>query len=176
MTVVGVVMFLVMVISLHVLQPDYDPRYQLMSELALGEYGWAMLPAFLGLAIAPLGIQISITGHAPVGYRVLLIAASLCFLAAGLFPLGETSMIHISSIAMAYVLTVLAIFLFPTMVGSAASVAPKAISWTLAAGVVASVFLGHSILPMGIGQRLAAICLLVWFTIAGLNLLRMRDT
>ncbi len=176
MTLVGVVIFLVTVISLHMLQPNYDPRHQLMSELALGEHGWAMLPSFLGLAIAPMGIQISITGHAPVGYRVLLVAASLCFLAAGLFPLGETSLVHISSIAMAFILTVLAIFLFPAMAGSAASVAPKSISWTLAAGVVASVFLGHSILPMGIGQRLAAICLLVWFTTAGLKLLRMRDT
>ncbi len=142
LTLVGVVMFLVMVISLHVLQPNYDHRYQLMSELALGEHGWAMLSAFLGLAMAPLGIQISMAGHVPVGYRVLLIAASLSFLAAGLFPLGEASLIHISSIAMAFILTVLAIFLFPAMAGSAASVAPKSISWTFATGLSLVFFWG----------------------------------
>jgi hypothetical protein len=46
------------------------------------------------------------------------------------------------------------------------------LSWPLAAGVAASVALGHSFMPMGIGQRLAALCLLIWFAVLGWKLAR----
>jgi hypothetical protein len=50
--VFGVAIFVIIVVALHLLQPEYEPTRQLMSELALGQYGWAMFVAFLGLAIA----------------------------------------------------------------------------------------------------------------------------
>ena len=43
---VGVAMFVIAVVALHLLQPNYEPTHQLMSELALGPYGWAMIVAF----------------------------------------------------------------------------------------------------------------------------------
>lgn len=98
--------------------------------------------------------------------------AALSFLAAGVFPLGPTSGIHIAAIATAFVLSVLAMYFFPASAGSAAVAAPRAVSWSLAAGVAVSVALGHSILPMGVGQRLAAACLLAWLAILGWRLRR----
>ena len=169
----GVAMFFTTVLTLHLLQSDYDPTNQLMSELALGAHGKAMIFAFGGLAIALFGVQSAIGALGAMRHlRLILIAASICFLTAGLFPLGATSDIHITAIAIAFVLTVLAMYLFPSGASRAAVAAPRAISWTLAGGVALSVALGHSLLPMGLAQRLAAACILIWLTVLGCRLRR----
>src|SRR5688572_14441756 len=104
----GSALFVVTVIGLHLVQPGYDPASQLMSELALGSYGWMMLAAFGGLAAAVLGIQAAIAlANASRGLKILLIVTAMFFLAAGVFPLGPTSEIHIAAIATAFVLMVL---------------------------------------------------------------------
>jgi hypothetical protein len=129
-SLVGVAMFVVTVVTLHLLQPDYRLTQQLMSD--------------------PL--------------------ASLLFFVSGVLPLGDTSEIHIGAIAGAFVLLVLAMYLYPSNAGRASVAAPRIMSWSLAAGVAASVALGHSVLPMGIGQRLAAACLVLWLAILGWRL------
>lgn len=169
----GVMAFVITVVTLHFLQPGYDPLNQLMSELALGPHGWAMFAAFGGLAAAVFGIQMAIgAAGAPRGFRALLVVASLFFLAAGVFPLGPTSEIHIAAIASAFVLTVLAMYLFPTLAGNATGAAPRLVSWPLAAGVAISAGLSNIVLPMGVGQRLAAAFLLVWLAVVGWRLSR----
>ena len=132
-----------------------------------------MIVAFVGLAISMFGIQAAISPlGAARGFRILLLVAALFFLAAGVFPLGDTSEIHIAAIATAFVLSVLAMYLFPSSAGRASIAAPRAVSWTLAAGVAVSVALGHSVLTMGIGQRLAATCLVFWLAVLGWRLRR----
>src|SRR5712692_8710533 len=169
--VLGVAIFVAVVVTLHVVQTHYDPVNQLMSELALGPHGWAMLFAFAGIAVALAGLQFSIAAlGAKIALRGLLILAAVFFLAAGVFPLGETSMVHISAIAAAFVTAVLAMYLFPSLAGRAAALATKSISWSLAAAVAISVALGHSLVPMGIGQRLAATFLVLWILLLGLRL------
>jgi hypothetical protein len=171
----GTATFIAVVISLHLLQPDYDSVHQLMSELALGRYGEAMLLAFGGLATAMLGVQAAIS---PFGasrpFRVLLAIAALFFLAAGLFPLGATSELHIVSIAIAFVLSVLAMYFYPSAAGVAASAAPRVVSWSLAGAVALSVALGQSVLPMGVSQRLGAGFLLAWLLLLGFRLRRIQ--
>jgi len=173
-TLFGMAMFIVVVLVLHLIQSEYEPRHLLLSELALGKHGWAMFMAFLGLAAAVFGVQSAIAkfggSHA---YRLLLGVAALLFLTAGIFPLGATSIIHISAIATAFVLSVLAMYLFPTSAGRASVAAPRAVSWSLAAGVAVSIALGDSVIPMGIAQRLAAACLLLWLGILGFRLFRL---
>lgn len=170
---VGVAMFVIAVVALHLLQPNYEPTHQLMSELALGPYGWAMIVTFGSLAFAVFGVQSAIGCFgAARGLRLLLVAAAIFFLAAGVFPLGDASEIHIAAIATAFVLSVLAMYLFPSGAGRASFAAPRAVSWSMAVAVAVSVALGHSILPMGIGQRLAASCLLLWLAILGWRLRR----
>jgi hypothetical membrane protein len=169
----GVAMFLLTVVSLHVIQTEYQPAHQLMSELALGRYGWTMIFAFSGLAISTFGVQAAAGAHGASRWlRMILVAAAALFLAAGVFPLGDTSELHIAAIATAFVLAVLAMYLYPSIAGRASKAAPRAVSWTLAAGVAVSVALGHSVLPMGVGQRLAAACLLVWLGMLGWRLRR----
>jgi hypothetical membrane protein len=169
----GVAVFIVTVIGLHWLQPDYQPVHQLMSELALGPHGWAMIFAFCGLALAMFGIQAAIGPlQASRSLRVILGLAALLFVAAGVFTLQNAAEVHIAAIAAAFITSVLAMYLFPSGAGRAAFAASRAISWSLAAGVAASVVLGHSVLPMGVGQRLAAACLLLWLGIVSWQLLR----
>jgi uncharacterized protein DUF998 len=165
---VGVMSFVAIVVALHFVQPAYELSHQLMSELALGPFGSAMVIAFAGLALAVFGIQAGIASPGASRWlRFLLGSSAVFFLAAGVFPLGAMSEIHIAAIAIAFVLSVLAMYLFPSSAGDAAAAAPRSISWSLALGVAGSFVLGHSILPMGIGQRLAALCLVVWLAILG---------
>jgi hypothetical protein len=164
--------FVGIVVTLHLLQPDYDARDQLMSELALGIYGGAMLPAFVCLAASVFGIQGALgVFDGTITLRAVLFAASLCFLAAGIFPLGRTSDLHIVFIASAFILSGLAMYLFPSMAGRAVGQLPKAFSWTLAGGMAASIAVGQFI-PIGIAQRLAATCLLLWIGGVGWRLAR----
>ena len=131
-------MFLVTVVALHLLQPGYEPTNQLMSELALGRYGSAMIVALAGLAIAFFGVQAAIGAFGASGsFRFLLLVAALLLLAAGIFPLGETSEIHIGAISTGFVLSVLAMYLFPSSAGRASAAAPRVVSWSLAGGVAA---------------------------------------
>jgi hypothetical protein len=154
-------------------QPDYDGRYQLMSELALGPYGWAMLPAFCFFALSILGVQHglrSIGGSLPI--RAVLVAAALTIFGAGVFRLGQATELHIALVALAFVLMVLAMYLLPSQAGSLSSRLARGISWVLAAATALSVLGGHSVLPIGTGQRLAAACVLIWLCFLGWQLVR----
>lgn len=92
-----------------------------------------MVFAFGGLALAMTGIQVSIgVLGAAMALRLVLLLTAFSFLAAGLFPLGESSLIHVASIACAFVLAALAMYLFPSMAGGAVQAAPRQVSWTLA--------------------------------------------
>jgi hypothetical protein len=174
---IGIAAFIATVLPLHLLQPGYEPANQLMSELALGRYGWAMVIAFAGLALAAFGVQAILgTLGGTRSLRVVWAVAALFFLAAGVFPLGATSEIHIAAIAAAFVLSVLGMYLYPAAAGRAAAAAPRALSWSLAAGIAASVALGHSVLPMGIGQRLAALFLLAWLAVVAWRLRTVSRT
>ena len=177
LAIVGVTGFIVIVLFLHLIQVDYEPARQLMSELAFGRYGWWMMPAFFFLASSMLGLRIGLVskGSNPV-LGLVVIGAALCFAGAGFFPLGRASQIHIVLVAMAFVLSVLVMYLFPSLAGSASRLVSKPVSWGLAAAVAFSVASGHSLLPMGIGQRLAAAFLLIWLVLVGWKLAHFDKT
>lgn len=42
-----------LVAILHVLEPEYDPTWRMISEYSLGRYGWVMRVAFVTMAISP---------------------------------------------------------------------------------------------------------------------------
>lgn len=155
--------FITLIITLHLIQTSYDPVGQLMSELALGESGTLMLPAFTLLALA-----IALTQFALLDYQTdavvkgLFALAAIGFLLSGLFPLGSHSFEHISAVSIAFVTFVLGMLAIPTHGGKATRLLPKSMCRACAAGIAMSVALGHNLLPMGIAQRLAAFCLLGW--------------
>lgn len=170
--IIGALTFATIAIVLHIVQRA-DPSQRLISELALHDFGGAMMIAFCGLSASFFGLQAAIARlEASRLLRNLLIIAGLAFLLAGLVTLATRTDIHIGSVAIAFIASVAAMYSFPSAAGRAAAAAPRSLSWTLAAGVVAGIVLGLSVLPVGIGQRIAALCLTCWLAITGW---RLRD-
>lgn len=162
----GIAGFLISVVFLHIKQipTGYDPATQLMSELALGKQGFVMLFAFLSLALASAGAECILRfNKAPLIMSVLLALAALSFAGAGYFKLGQATEIHISLVGFAFILLGLSMYLTPRLVHGFHSLKAYTICWGLCVGTALSVVLGQGILPMGIAQRLAAACILVWF-------------
>lgn len=161
----GCCVFLLVVIFLHLIQVHYDARYQLMSELVFGKGGEFMLIAFLGLSLAAFGTgRLIIQTNKNTMLAYLFDAAAVCFLGSGIFPLGESGLLHITCIALAFTFMVLGMCWCPFTQNSLMS---KSVSLGLAAALTLSVFTGQSLLDIGIAQRLAASCLLCWWIILG---------
>ena len=171
LAIVAAIGFVAIVSVLHVLQPGYDLNSQLMSELALGAHGWAMVVAFFLLATSTVSLAFGIwpMQRAP-WVQLSLVVAAVGFLGAGVFPLGRASELHIWLIAIAFVAIVLAMYLLPRAVPARFGGRAGLFSWCLAGGTALSIVLGHSLVPMGVGQRLAAACVVVWLCFAGLRL------
>lgn len=81
--------FLALLAALHVLKPELDPSWHVISEYAIGRYGWLMVLAFLslGFSLVSLGIAIrsqlrSLLGY--IGLALLLLSAVGLFIA-GIF-------------------------------------------------------------------------------------------
>ncbi len=75
--------------SLHLLQPEFDPTWRFISEYALGDFGWMMHLAFGLLALAQISVAITIfpyirtvTGY--IGLVILGISA-IGVIIAGIF-------------------------------------------------------------------------------------------
>ena len=75
--------------SLHVLEPEFDPTWRFISEYALGGFGWMMNLAFLALALslACAGVAILSQVRPIVGYIGLAVLgiAAIGMLIAGIF-------------------------------------------------------------------------------------------
>jgi len=173
LAITGAIGFMAIVSILHVLQPDYDFVHQVMSELALGAYGWAMFLAFLFIAGSTFSVALGIAKvQRSPWLEAVLAVATLGFLGAGVFPLGRASEWHIALIAIAFIAVVLAMYLLPSVAPAQFGGNAKVTSWCLAGGTALSVLLAHSILPIGIGQRLAAACVIGWLCFVGTRLRR----
>ena len=160
----GVVGFSAIVLVLHVVQDEYDPRRQLVSELALGPHGRAMLPAFVSLAAALFGVGLGLgaVGASPT-CRVLLYAAAVAMLFGGLFPMGRATAPHIVAVVAGFVPIVLVAYLLPARAGRLQSL--RFPSWLLGGGAVFTLALANFGVPLGIAQRLAVMCILGWLCV-----------
>src|SRR5262245_43570215 len=99
----GMLGFAAIVLALPSLQPGYDARHQLLSELAGGPFGWAMAPAFGCLALSLLGVQLGLGAVGASGVpRALLGAAAVGMLAAGVFPLESATGVHVAAVLLAF--------------------------------------------------------------------------
>ena len=54
------VTFLVLLAALHLIQPESDPSWRVISEYAIGDYGWIMALAFLSLAVSCVSLFVAI--------------------------------------------------------------------------------------------------------------------
>jgi hypothetical membrane protein len=168
----GIAGVVLIVAALDAVQPGYDARHQLMSELALGPYGGLMLAAFTSLALA-LACLAAALYHARAhrGMVALLGAAALCFQGAGLFQLHTATRLHVGLIAAAFVLCGLAMAGLPRALAAKRLRRPRLFSWGLGGAMAAFAALD---LPIGLAQRLSAAALLAWMAIVAFQLRSRR--
>jgi hypothetical protein len=63
---------------LHVLEPEYDPSWRMISEYSLGRYGWVMRLAFVTMAISPAATCVALWpfgGAWTIGLAVVALGA-----------------------------------------------------------------------------------------------------
>lgn len=163
--------FIIIVTILQTIQSEYNPMVQQMSELALGKFGSFMFFAFLSLSISIFALSLGLRSHqAPAMIRSLLIAASIGIMGGGVFRLDIAPNTHIALVSLAFVLLVLVMCFLPQKRHCFNSAMSKAVSRVSAAGTAIFIALGQNILPLGVGQRGAALFILFWLIWAGNSL------
>jgi hypothetical membrane protein len=161
--------YVIVIIVLHILEPEFDPRFRFMSEYALGDYGWLMTTTFFALGLASLTAAIGLRAvnqlsrSTRLGLGLLVVAAIFIWLA-GIF---RDSIPHLLAGVVA----------FPSMV-----MAVLLLSWTFrrAAGwqtiYPVALFIGLVMLAMfllmvadlgmpGLQQRVFIFLFLLWLSI-----------
>jgi hypothetical protein len=80
LSIAGASLFLVLLTLLHLLKPDLDPSWRMISEYEIGRFGWVMVLAFLSLACGKVCLFLTLRPHVQtrggkVGLGFLLISA-----------------------------------------------------------------------------------------------------
>ena len=164
-------------IALHFLEPEYDPRFQFMSDYAWGAYGWLMTTTFFVLGLAVLTVAVGLrTVHqssrsARAGFGLLVIAALFVCLAGVFrgFPLHDVaSAVGIPSLVMA------ALLLSWSFRNAAGWQVIHPASVLIAVGMFAAI--GSMIVDVGmpgLQQRAFFVLLLSWLSIVVHRLVRV---
>lgn len=84
-------LIVILLAALHFLKPDLDPSWQMISEYALGDYGWVMTLCFLAWGLSAVSLFAALLSQARslegrIGLGFLLLGAAGPILA-GIFPM-----------------------------------------------------------------------------------------
>ena len=63
LSMAATLLFLVLLLALHIIEPQFAPSWRLVSEYATGSYGWVMTLAFLCMACACVILCIAMRPH-----------------------------------------------------------------------------------------------------------------
>ena len=79
--------FLILLAALHLVKPELDPSWRMVSEYEIGRYGWIMQLAFLALASSCVTLFLAIRSQAQttggrIGMAFLLLSAAGMVIAA----------------------------------------------------------------------------------------------
>jgi hypothetical protein len=92
--IVGFAYFLVVVVALHFLRPNFNPIHRFVSEYAVGPYGSLMTSAFFGLSLGSLALVIGLSQDVSRSWRswiglFFLAVWAVGILIAAIFPVGD---------------------------------------------------------------------------------------
>lgn len=81
--------FVVLLAVLHLIKPEFDPSWRMVSEYAIGRYGWVMALAFLSISWSGVALFAAIRTHiSTAGGKVglaLLLVSGVAITAAAIF-------------------------------------------------------------------------------------------
>jgi hypothetical membrane protein len=161
--------YLIIGIALHVLEPEYDPRFRFMSEYVWGAYGWLMTTTFFVLGLAALAVAAGLrdihqsSRSARIGFGLLVVGALFVCLA-GVF---KEFILHAAAGAVAIPSVVMAALLLSWSFRQASGWQP--IYWAtllIALGMLAAFLSSLAQIGMPGLQQRAFLCLfLLWLSI-----------
>jgi hypothetical membrane protein len=162
--------YVIVIIALHILEPDFDPRFRFMSEYALGDYGWLMTTTFFVLGLAAFAAAGSLRDVLQSSRIVrtglgLLAVGALFVCLAGVF---KDSIPHLLASVVAIPSFVTAVFVLSWTFGRAAGWQTiYRVSVVIALGMLAAFLSMVADIGMpGLQQRILIFLLLLWLSIA----------
>lgn len=182
--------FTVVLILLHGLRPDYTPVDHMISDYAVGRFGWVMTTAFVAMAVGCLTLGFAMARVGPKSFParaavLLLWVATLGVLVTATFPTDletaattATGNIHTASFLVNVISLVLGALLFAVSfyrsedwrdyrwIGLALAIA-------LLAAFIAQFLTLHRGAPYGLTNRLFVSVLMVWFLATARQLRRV---
>ncbi len=179
--------FVVALVALHGLRPDYTPIDHMISDYAVGRYGWLMTAAFVAVGAGCFSLTVGLWRDGPktalslIG-RVLILVASAGLMVTAAFPTDlETapSTQHGDIHAISFLVNIVSLFIaaltLSVSFGADArwkSLRPLALAITAAliAAFVAQAMTLHKGLPYGITNRIFVAVLMSWLFAAALRL------
>jgi hypothetical membrane protein len=161
--------FVSVLIMLHILEPDFDPRFRFMSEYALGNYGWLMTTTFVALGLAPVVVTVGLRSihpwsrNARIGLGLLTVAGIFVWLA-GVF---RDSIPHLLAGVVAFPSMVMAVLLLSWTFRQAAGWRQIfAVTLLIAVGMLAAFLSMAADVGMpGLQQRIVIFLFLLWLSI-----------
>ncbi len=96
MVIVFAILFVLILIVLHFLKPELDPKWRMISEYEIGKYGWLMRIAFFSWGLSTLSVLLMILriGNGSYLIYIWLSVLVLALFGAGIFktnPIMETT-------------------------------------------------------------------------------------
>ncbi len=169
--------FVIVLIVLHILEPEFDPRFRFMSEYALGDYGWLMTTTFFVLGLAAFVVAAGLrhvhqsSGSARIGFGLLAVGALFICLA-GVF---KDSIPHLLASVVVFPSIVMAVLLLSwTFRQAAAWQTIYRATFFIALGMLAMFFSMVVDVGMpGLQQRVFIFLFLLWLSIVVHRLVRV---
>lgn len=182
--------FTVVLVLLHGLRPDYTPVDHMISDYAVGRFGWVMTTAFVAMSAGclTLGLGMALAGPPSLPGRaavLLLWVATIGLLTTAVFPTDletaattTTGNIHTVSFLVNVISLILCALLFADSLWK--SDEWRSYRWTgsalaiaLLAAFIAQFLTLHRGAPYGLTNRLFVAMLMVWFVATAAQLRRV---
>ena len=183
----GFACFVVMVVALHVLRPDYNPMSRVISEYAIGLYSPLMTGSFIALSLGSFALVLALARTGPNSSRValtLLALWSTCVLVLSIFPtdpygipVSLSGIIHSLVALLAFLCLLFASLLYSLRFRRDArwhSFTRPSLILAIFIGISLIVFLASPVAFKGITERVLVLVTLVWLSWVALRIVSLR--
>jgi hypothetical protein len=95
LTISGASLFILLLAVLHVVKPELEPSWRMVSEYAIGRNGWIMAAAFLSLSVSCAALFFAVKPHVrTIGGRIgllFLLISAISLAAAAIFTIDPVT-------------------------------------------------------------------------------------